>query len=429
MLTTFSSNHQIIISALCILLILEYNRLKLMSVTIGNPQAIIQIFSLFYVIIPYFIISKSHIDEKILTDTIRYATMCILTYQLVTIFFVKGSLVIHKQQGVKAEYLVFFKVVIIIGITLIILTETPRRGQTVTGGLSALSYILQSTQRLLTLVVILFCTNKQFNSIAPYVVLGATIDLIHASKALVFTFYLVPILIRYYSRSLRYKIVFTITAILAITLFPITYAIKKLDLDLTLTNLSSILGLTGEILSDGRLLNLVVGRLTMIEPLSRIIYYGENTAQKLLSNFQLHNTFFPHFFNSIIPKFLTEGRLEADIGRLNGYYYGWNQAIDGSFVSASLFGELFINYGWSGIFATVLIALFHSIAHNQFLKYGQNQIIVAVHYLFIIFVVIQGLEGHFVGRLIPFLKMVITANALLLMWHIYYKTLPKKCVK
>lgn len=429
MLIGVSSNHQMVIGTLCIFLILDYFRAKFSGVNLGNPQAIIQVFAVFYVILPYFILSTGHINDLILTETVRYIAMCILAYQLITTTFVKGNMVIRKQTGIQPKHLLLLKVLIILSVALLLVIGAPERGQTVTGGMSAITFIIQSVRRFLTIAVIIFCSKKQFRSVALYLVLGASIDIVHASKALIFTYYMLPILIRYYSHSLTFKSVTLLTGLVAIILFPLTYAVKKLDLAVTLTNLQHVLSLASEIITDGRLVNLIVGRLTMIEPVSRIMYYGEQTARELVSNFQLNNTIFPHFFNSFIPKFLYSGRIEADIGRLNGYYFGWNEDVDGAFVSASVFGEMFINFGWIGVIAMSLLALFHAIMHNTMLKFDKNYFIVSVHYLFIIFIILQGLEGHFVGRLVPFIKMSMVAMTLIFAWHIIYKIFPKKSVR
>lgn len=427
LLVVFFSNSlaQILLTFL-IFITFESYRLLHSTISWANPQPISIFFGIFYFVIPALYLNMTHLPTDSILEAARYLSSSLIVYQSICSILTKQSLKFTEAKSLEHRYISLLKLLIIVKSLIFMFGDFSGRGLTVNNFNSTLIYVCDAVSRIILISVIIFCSNKRIITLLPFVAVSFLIDFMYASKALLLMYYIIPFALRSYRAHRLGKLYALGLFLLAILLFPITYAIKKLNLSITFDNLSSIFDLAYSIITDGTLLHLIIGRLTMMEPVARIFAHSPAGAEKLLEHFSLSNTIFPHFFQSFIPKMLYGERQDADIGRLHGYYFDWNNSLDGPFVSASVFGEFYINFGWYGLIATAFLAIFHSLVHRVFLRYQDSNLCVVFYYTFLIFMVIQGLEGHFVGRSVPFIKLWITFLAALSLWFIVWKTFPKK---
>jgi len=127
----------------------------------------------------------------------------------------------------------------------------------------------------------------------------------------------------------------------------------------------------------------------------------ENTPN--IWNFQIGSTYVL-FFTSLIPRVIWTGKpIIAGMGNEFGRSYGLIASNDYiTSVGMSWIGELFINFGWFGIFFTFLYGLLYRVIFVYFFRNGRPNILGSVFYAFALFLVVR--QGMFAAQFSGLLK-------------------------
>ena len=155
-------------------------------------------------------------------------------------------------------------------------------------------------------------------------------------------------------------------------------------------------------------------RFNYVDVVSRVVNF---TPQ--IWDFKLGYTYFL-FFISLIPRIFWPGKPDiAGYGNQFGRDYGFNNPQDyTTSMDMSWVGEMFINFGWFGIFAAFLIGLFYQMIYSYFMRHRGLTALSIILYTFSLYTMTRGgmLAGDFAGLFklyfvvlilfMPFLKKV-----------------------
>lgn len=127
----------------------------------------------------------------------------------------------------------------------------------------------------------------------------------------------------------------------------------------------------------------------------------ENTPE--IWNFQIGSTY-ANFFISLIPRVIWTGKpIISGMGNEFGRSYGFIASSDYSTsVGMSWIGELFINFGWFGIFVAFFYGLLYRVIFVYFFRNGRPNALGSIFYAFALFMIIR--EGMFAPQFSGLLK-------------------------
>jgi hypothetical protein len=144
---------------------------------------------------------------------------------------------------------------------------------------------------------------------------------------------------------------------------------------------------------------LVLGRVNMVEPVVRILEMPEQYSY-IISPLPFSNSFFPLSVLEFLPGYRPSNEVAVEFGRL---FYGEN----GVYVSSSIIGEVYGNFGSFYPVAFFVFGLGSSIVERKLLSAGRAPWMQVSYAYFLIFVVFGGVERYFALNIAQWLQVTI----------------------